>query len=105
MKQENLAELIMWSGLAFLVVALLIGVATALQALEALRAQARAEREAAAAGVALLGGRAVAVPASLPTLTEALGKLVEALAKAPAWFTLYLGGFALLYLSVTLVKG
>jgi len=105
----SMALIILWCGVAFLAVALLIGIATAIQTLAALRAQAKAERQALLVRAQALGADpdllpAIAPPTPLPSLLDALGKLIETLAKAPAWFAMYLGGLALLWLGADLIK-
>ena len=43
--------------------------------------------------------------AATPAAVEAVGKLVEALTKAPAWIGLFIGGFALLWLASSISDG
>jgi hypothetical protein len=50
------------------------------------------------------GIRNVIGPADLPTLAEALGALIAALAKAPAWYAMFIGGYLLLSLSAGMCK-
>jgi hypothetical protein len=106
-------------GVAFVLAALIVGIATAIQTLKAMPDQARADlaeravrRDAreklAAAHEKQLGaqpGANLAAPDAslldLPSLGESLGKLVDSLAKAPAWYAMFIGGFALLALAAS----
>jgi hypothetical protein len=98
----EMAQYVFWLGLIFLVGALGFGIATALVEHAIWLAQAKAARTLATLQAKELSESLIPLPT--PTLLDALGKLIDSLGKAPAWFAMFLGGFALLWLSSELIE-
>jgi hypothetical protein len=77
-------------------------VATLIQQLSVIRVRTRAVTRAIESGQtrSLFPTAGPSLPAA-PTILQSLGGLIDALAKAPVWFALFLAGFALLWLNVS----